>query len=70
MKHPKTCNGCKAFYQSQYHYSCDLGYNLKVERIVSCKGLEILRHSPAGGQCPKPITYHELSSAAFSTWSQ
>ena len=63
MRKPKNCNGCKAFYQSQWRYNCDLGYELKSERIGSMKGVDILRHSPACGQCPKPRTYKELFNA-------
>lgn len=63
MKRPKNCNGCKAFYQSQWRYSCDLGYELKSIKIGSIKGVDILRHAPAIGHCPKPRTYKELFNA-------
>lgn len=63
MKRPKNCNGCKAFYQSQWRFSCDLGYELKHIKIGSIKGVDILRHAPAGGYCPKPRTYEELFNA-------
>lgn len=63
MKRPKNCNGCKAFYQSQWLYSCELGYELKSQKIGSMQGVDILTHSPACGQCSKPRTYKELLDA-------
>lgn len=60
MKHPKTCDGCKAFWQSQHQYNCDLGYELKVSVIGKVRGTEIHRISPECGTCPKPRTIKEL----------
>ena len=63
MKKPKSCNGCKAYYQSQWRFSCDLGYELKSIKIGSMRGMDILRHRPANGRCPKPMTLKELMDA-------
>lgn len=63
MKRPKNCNGCKAFYQSQWRYSCELGHELKLTKTGSIQGEDIITPSPAGGQCPKPRTYKELFAA-------
>lgn len=63
MKHPKTCNGCKALYQSQYSFLCDLGYKLKIVRRRSVKGTDIMNVSPEKGTCPKPLTNKELLDA-------
>lgn len=60
MKHPKTCDGCKAFWQSQVHYNCDLGYELKISVIGKVDGTNIHRISPMCGACPKPRTIKEL----------
>ena len=28
MSKPNSCNGCRAFYQSQWRYNCELGYEI------------------------------------------
>ena len=63
MKRPKNCNGCKAYYQNMWRFSCDLGYELKSKKVGSVHGVDILTHSPLGGQCPKPRTLRELCDA-------
>lgn len=63
MKHPKSCNGCRAFWQSTCHYYCDLGYKIKRTKIGSVKGADIFRLSPECGECPKPLTYKEFIKA-------
>lgn len=60
LKHTKTCNGCKAFYQSQWRYSCDLGYDLKTTKIGRSLNMDLLQHAPSCGLCPKPMTYKDL----------
>lgn len=63
MKHPKTCNGCKAFWQSQWKYHCDLGYEQKSEKKGHFKGMDLNNISPKSGTCPKPRTLNELIDA-------
>ena len=63
MKHPKSCNGCRAFYQSQYIYDCDLGYKLTITRKRKYKGRDIVSIKPRYGECPKPLTIDELINA-------
>lgn len=63
MKHPKTCNGCRALYQSQYSFYCDLGYELKITKSGVFKGMDIVDVSPESGECPKPLTNKELIDA-------
>ena len=63
MKHPRSCNGCKAFFQSQYKFSCELGYELNVKTFKKFQGVEIKAVSPKCGECPKPVTFGELFKA-------
>lgn len=63
MKHPKTCNGCRAFWQSLCHYYCALGYKQKVSTVGRFRGAEIHHVAPLGGECPKPLTYNALITA-------
>lgn len=63
MRKPKSCNGCKAHYQSQWKHECELGYEMTSKKIGSFQGLDILRFCPANGQCPKPKTITELINA-------
>lgn len=63
MKHPRTCNGCKAFWQSQSQYHCSLGYALNVTTVRKLLGVDIHRISPKCGTCPKPLTLNELITA-------
>ena len=63
MKHPKTCYGCKAFWQSQWKYNCDLGFELNIEKKGQFKGMDITHISPKSGTCPKPLTLKELMAA-------
>jgi hypothetical protein len=67
MKHPKTCDGCKAFWQSQVQYNCSLGYELKVSTIGKVDGTDIHRISPKCGACPKPRTIKELLESPVHT---
>ena len=60
MRRPKSCNGCKAHYQSQWRHECKLGYEIGYTKIGSFQGVDILRFYPAKGQCPKPKTLAEL----------
>lgn len=60
MRHPKNCNGCKAFWQSQWKYNCELGYKIRLTKTGSVKSTDIFRPSPECGECPKPLTYKEL----------
>lgn len=57
MKHPKKCDGCKAFWQSQWKCNCELGYEIATQ----WKG-DIICASPKGA-CPKPRTIGELLNA-------
>lgn len=57
---PKSCNGCKAFYQSQWRYECELGYKIGSTKIGSLQGVDILKFYPMEGQCPKPKTLAEF----------
>ena len=63
MKHPKTCNGCRALYQSQVNFTCELGYELKITKRWSIKGMDLVDISPKNGECPKPLTIKELLNA-------
>jgi hypothetical protein len=63
MKKPKSCYGCKAFYQSQWQYTCELGYQIKRTKVGSYKGADIIRPSPECGECPKPLTLKEFFDA-------
>jgi hypothetical protein len=63
MKKPKSCNGCRAHYQSQWKHECELGYEMGSKKIGSVQGAEIRRYFPAGGTCPKPTTLKELIEA-------
>ena len=68
FKHPKTCNRCKALYQSQYSFECLLGYDLTQECIGTIQGTRILRISPADGLCPKPMTHTDYLRAPHASW--
>lgn len=59
----RNCNGCKAYYQSQYKYSCDLGYAIEVCRKKKMCGTTVPTHKPITGFCPKPKTIKELCNA-------
>lgn len=63
MKHPKDCNNCRAFWQSQCRYYCDLGYKLKITKERRYKGIDFVRVKPENGKCPKPLTLKELIDA-------
>ena len=67
MKHPKKCDGCAPFWQSQMTFHCDLGYEIgarKVGRIASNSGsADIVTAFPKAGSCPKPRTILELFNA-------
>lgn len=63
MRRPKSCDGCKAHYQSQWRHECELGYEMGRRKIGSLQGVEILQFYPAGGRCPKPKTLDELMTA-------
>ena len=63
MKHPKDCNGCRAFWQSQCRYYCDLGYELKFTRERAYKGMDVIKVKPKNGECPKPLTLGQLVNA-------
>ena len=63
MKHPKKCDGCKAFWQSLWAYHCNLGYELKITKKGEYKGMDINHISPKCGECPKPLTNKELVNA-------
>ncbi len=60
MRRPKSCNGCKAHYQSLWNHKCELGYEIGNTKIGSFHGVDILRYYPLKGQCPKPKTMAEL----------
>ena len=67
MKHPKKCDGCKAFWQSQVTFHCELGYEIGTRRVgkVVFKGGsdDIVTPYPKCGACPKPRTISELLNA-------
>lgn len=63
MKHPRTCGGCRALFQSQCSFRCDLGYDVEVRHLRKGKGIEILLPRPKNGKCPKPLTYDQLCEA-------
>ena len=63
MRRPKSCNGCKAFYQSQWRHKCELGYEMGQKKIGSFQGADILIFYPVKGQCPKPKTLAELMTS-------
>lgn len=67
MKHPKTCDGCAAFWQSQWRFHCELGYEIatrKAGTITDKTGTaDIIRAFPKCGACPKPRTIRELFNA-------
>lgn len=67
MKHPKKCDGCKAFWQSQVTFHCELGYEIgtrRVGRITDNGGSsDIVTVFPKCGACPKPRTISELLNA-------
>lgn len=63
MRHPKNCNGCRAFWQSQWRYYCDLGYKLKITKEREYKGMDVVSVRPESGECPKPLTNKELIGA-------
>lgn len=67
MKHPKKCDGCKAFWQSQVTFHCELGYEIATRKIgkFTDKGgsADILIPYPKDGTCPKPRTIGELLNA-------
>ena len=69
MKHPKSCRGCRALWQAQHRYYCDLGY--KLETFIECrgKGLEITIAKPKNGKRPKPLTIVELINANKAYWN-
>ena len=68
MRKPKSCNNCKAHYQSLWLHTCDLGYDLDSVIIGSVQGVLIRRYFPKNGQCPKPLTLNELIDAP-TAWS-
>lgn len=67
MKHPKKCDGCKAFWQSQVTFHCELGYEIgtrRVGKVVLNGGSDdIVTVFPKSGACPKPRTIGELFNA-------
>ena len=67
MKHPRNCNGCRAFWQSQMTFYCELGYEIatrKIGKIVNNGGsADIVTAFPKAGACPKPRTNIELFNA-------
>ena len=67
MKHPKKCDGCAAFWQSQMTFHCELGYEIgtrRIGKIVNKTGsADIVVAFPNGGACPKPRTIRELFNA-------
>lgn len=66
LKRPRSCNGCKAYYQSQWRFACELGYALTTTKIGRALNQDLLRHAPASGICPKPMTYLELFRAPMA----
>lgn len=70
MKHPKSCDGCRAFWQSQWRYHCSLGYELKTTKKGEYKGLDIVCITPKCGECPKPLTNKELINAPRARWGE
>ena len=69
MRHPKNCNGCKALYQSQYSFTCELGYDLDVKVVKSINGADIKYVSPKFVACPKPKTNDELVKSIMKGYS-
>ena len=63
MRKPKSCNACKAHFQSQWRHECELGYDMDSVKIGSFQGVEIRRFFPKYGQCPKPLTLKEFFNA-------
>ena len=63
MRHPRSCDGCRAHYQSLWKHECELGYEMNSKKIGSVQGVEINRYYPANGCCPKPRTLTELINA-------
>ena len=63
MRHPRSCDGCRAHYQSLWKHECELGYEMNSKKIGSVKGVEINSYYPATGCCPKPRTLTELINA-------
>lgn len=67
MKHPRDCNGCRAFWQSQMTFHCELGYEIetrKIGKIVNNSGsADIVTAFPKDGDCQKPRTIRELFNA-------
>lgn len=70
MKCPKSCNGCKAFYQSLCEYTCELGYKLKITKESEYKGMDVVSVKPENGKCPKPLTLKEFTDAPKSYESE
>lgn len=62
MKRPKKCGSCRAIWQSHCHFSCALGYKIKIIKTGSVKGTDILCPCP-DEECPKPLTIKELLNA-------
>lgn len=60
MKCPRNCNGCIALYQSLCEYTCELGYEIKLAKVGTCKGSDIIQPYPKQGECPKPLTLKEF----------
>lgn len=60
MKRVKDCNGCKALYQSQYSFTCGLGFELSIVSGKKFIGVDIKKVSPKYGKCPKPTTYNKM----------
>lgn len=63
MKHPKKCDGCKAFWQSTWKFNCDLGYELETIIVSKYMGEDIKSVRPKCGECPKPLTNEQLIEA-------
>lgn len=70
MKHPKSCSGCRALWQAQHRYYCDLGYKLETFKERRGKRLEITIAKPENGKCPKPLTMAELINAKKEYYKQ
>ena len=69
MRHPKNCNGCKALYQSQYSFTCELGYDLDVKVVKGINGADIKYAYPKFVACPKPKTNDELVKSIMKGYS-
>ena len=56
MKKVRNCNGCKAYWQSQWRHNCDLGYSQVIVKQTKVLGVDVPTYGPKGGECPKPKT--------------